>query len=303
MTIQYHPKTGGRGIEWCDETRNATGGCMHACRWKMPDGSTAVCYAEQLAERGVAKSAYPQGFAAHYWRPKALKGLPRGKAPLLIFCDSMSDLFSASVPAEHVRAVLDAMREAPHHAYQALTKAAPGILHFVDELPPNLWVGVSSPPDEVHAKQLTRAQQAAMLRKALEVLREVRERTGNIVWMSAEPVSWDLTEVIGDGHSLDWCVIGAASNGPTLYQPEPEHVRRLLALFDRTGTPVFFKGNIAPLMNTQPFGDAELDRWREDFPACYRDGSRIPAVERRQERCREYGWTPSREYRPRAIAR
>lgn len=56
MTIQFKPKTGGRGIEWCDETRNATGGCMHDCRWKMPNGEVAVCYAKTLAETGVARA-------------------------------------------------------------------------------------------------------------------------------------------------------------------------------------------------------------------------------------------------------
>ena len=29
MTVQFNPKTGGRGIEWTDETRNAVGGCLH----------------------------------------------------------------------------------------------------------------------------------------------------------------------------------------------------------------------------------------------------------------------------------
>ncbi len=53
MTVQFNPRTGGRGIEWCIETRNAIGGCMHECRWQMPDGSVAICYAEQFAERVV----------------------------------------------------------------------------------------------------------------------------------------------------------------------------------------------------------------------------------------------------------
>jgi protein gp37 len=147
MTVQFKVRTGSRGIEWCDETRNAIGGCLHACRWVMPDGTVAICYAEQLAEHGVAKSAYPQGFGHHYFRKEALPQLAAGEEPLLIFCDSMSDLFAASVPAADVRAVLGAMRRAPHHTYQSLTKAVPQVLKYLGDLPRNLWVGVSSPPD------------------------------------------------------------------------------------------------------------------------------------------------------------
>src|SRR5438270_12849572 len=97
VTVQFHSDTGNRGIEWCDETRNATGGCMHDCKWVMPDGTVAGCYAKMLAEHGVAKRAYPQGFEHHYWRPEALKQLTAGDEALLIFCDSMSDLFAANV--------------------------------------------------------------------------------------------------------------------------------------------------------------------------------------------------------------
>jgi protein gp37 len=288
------PLTGGRGIEWCDETRNATGGCMHGCRWEMPDGSVAICYAEQLAEHGVAKHGYPHGFAHHYFRPNALRQLSAGAEPKLIFCDSMSDMFAANVPADDVRAVLAAMRKAPHHTYQSLTKAAPQLLKYVAELPPNLWVGVSSPPDWMLGKRLTRPQQIAMLRKSMDVLAEVKERTGNIVWMSAEPVSWDLTKVIDKSHPLDWIVIGAASNGKKYFQPDPDHIQKLLLVMDETRTPVFYKGNIAPLFETNYLGSDELNRWREDFPRTYRDGKPIPAVLRRDRMCEAHGWTKSR---------
>ena len=253
-----------------------------------------ICYAEYLAESGVAKSKYPHGFNYHYWRSDQLSALSKGTEPLLIFCDSMSDLFAPNVPAEQVQLMLETMGKARHHAYQSLTKAAPQILKVVDHLPPNLWVGVSSPPDWMMGKKLTRQQQVAMLRKALAVLKEVKDRTGNIVWMSAEPISWDLTEVIDRNHFLDWIVIGAASNGPRYYQPDPEHVRKLLLVMDATNPPVFYKGNIAELFKKDDLGSDELNRWREDFPQTYRDGRPIPALVRRQQNCEKYGWTKSR---------
>ncbi len=271
---------------------------MHGCRWQMPDGTVAVCYAETLAEHGVAKPSYPHGFQHHYWRPGQLRQLTRGAEPELIFVDSMSDLFGPGVPEEHVRAILAAMRAAPHHSYQSLTKAAPQLLKYKDEFPPNLWVGVSSPPDWFLGKQLSHEQQVAMLRKSLAVLAEVKQRTGNLTWMSAEPVSWDLTAVIDNSHPLDWVVIGAASNGRQYYQPSVEHIRNLLLVMDATATPAFFKGNIQPLFEASDLGSDELNRWREDFPRTYRDGTPIPAVVRRDQMCQTHGWTRSRQSLP-----
>lgn len=301
MTIQF--KGGNRrGIEWCDETRNATGGCVHECQWEMPDGTLAICYAKELAESGLVKQFYPHGFEHHYWRPEMLKPLTRGSEPLLIFCDSMSDLFAANVPAEHVHAILAAMGKAPHHVYMSLTKAAPQLLKYIDRLPPNLWVGVSSPPDWFMGKRLNQRQQSAMLARSMEVLAEVRDRTGNLVWLSAEPVSWDMADVLGASHPLDWTVIGAASSGPRYFQPDAEIIKRLLVVLDATGTPVFYKGNIRPLFERNDLGTPELNRWREDFPESYRSGMPIAAVARRQALCRKHGWTPSRSYAPRALA-
>jgi len=293
MTVQFNPKSGGRGIQWCDETRNATGGCLHDCKWQMPDGTIAGCYAKELAESGQAKGAYPQGFEHHYWRPNGLRELTRGKEPLLIFCDSMSDMFAKNVPEQDVRAILRALRTAPHHTYQSLTKAAPQILKYLDDLPPNLWVGVSSPPDWFMGNRLSRSQQHAMLCKSMEVLRTVKERTGNIVWMSAEPVSWDLTTVLNAHHPLDWIVIGAASRGARYFQPDAQQIKNLLVLMDDTKTPVFYKGNIKPLFQAHDLGSPILNRWREDFPRTDRQGHPIPAVEHRQAQCREHGWTLS----------
>jgi len=295
MTVQYKTKTGARGIEWTDRTVNPIRGCVHECQWQMPDGTIAICYAKGLAENGVAKPAYPDGFAHHYFNPGGLSDLVSGAEPQLIFCDSMSDLFAANVPEKDVIAVLEAMRKAPHHTYQSLTKAAPQILKYIDYLPPNLWVGVSSPPDWMFGQRLNLVQQNKMLYRSMDILREVKKRTGNIVWMSAEPLSWDLTVVLDRNHPLDWIVIGAASHGRKTFQPDLGDVRSLLTLMDCTKTPVFFKGNLQQTFVVTSLGHPELDRWREDFPrSCH--GQPIPAVEARQKRCRELGWPESETF-------
>ena len=41
----------GRGIQWTDFTWNVNAGCFHRCRWAMPDGSVAICYAEEIANK------------------------------------------------------------------------------------------------------------------------------------------------------------------------------------------------------------------------------------------------------------
>jgi protein gp37 len=77
--------------------------------------------------------------------------------------------------------------------------------------------------------------------------------------MSFEPLSWDVSDVVKTyPDSLRWAVIGAASNGRTYYQPDPEHVTRLLEILNYFQVPVFFKGNLK--------GNPAAEPWREEFP-------------------------------------
>lgn len=239
----------GRGIEWTNYTWNPVAGCKHACRWEMPDGSIAKCYAEEVAN-GVARSAYPAGFEHHYWHKQRLEEPLKIKEPAKIFLDSMSDLMGHWIPDDQIEAVLDVCREANWHSFQLLTKNAPRLLKF--DFPGNVWIGVSSPPDFMFGKQLSRQSQEKMLHKTLQVLSEVEGTT----WMSAEPLSWNIAPIIEKyPMALDWIVIGAASNGKKKYQPEPAHVSGLLEILDGQKVPVFFKGNL------------EWEPHREYFPS------------------------------------
>jgi len=281
MNPQFNRRTGTRGIEWTDFTLNITAGCMHGCRWTMPDGTEAICYAESLAEHGVAKRAYPEGFAHHYWRPEKLSALSKERHPSLVFIDSMSDLFGHWVPDEHIRQVLDDVRLAPRHVAQVLTKNAPRLLEYIDVLPENLWVGVSSPPDQMLGHTLSPTQQRKMLSRQLAVLARVLEvRPELVTFMSIEPLSWDFSAQLADSCPLKWAVIGAATNGRNRYQPDAEHVERVLHVLDGHNVPVFFKGNL------------EWPQWREDFPPLLHF-----AVLQRHLAARRYGWKLS-SYRP-----
>ncbi|MBI5959622.1 MAG: DUF5131 family protein [Chloroflexi bacterium] len=237
-----------RGIEWTDYTWNPVGGCQHQCRWEMPDGTIAECYAETVAER-VARAAYPQGFEHHYWRPELLNQPLMHLEPSRIFLDSMSDLMGHWIPDEQVNQVLDVCRKAHWHTFQLLTKNAPRLKKF--DFPSNVWVGVSAPPSFMFGKKLSLNHQARMATKMLDVLQRIDVP---IKWMSIEPLSFDIAPLLVDSH-LQWAVIGAATNGVKAYQPEPEWVENVLNVLGAQGTKIFFKGNLA------------WTPWREDFPA------------------------------------
>jgi protein gp37 len=202
---------GGRGIEWCDYTWNPVRGCQHGCRWTMPDGTVAECYAETIAER-VAQRAYAQGFEHHYWNPNVLDEPLKQKVPSRIFLDSMSDLMGHWVPKEQVEQVLDICRQAHWHTFQLLTKNAPRLKEF--DFPPNVWVGVSAPPSIMFGRPLSLDQQTRMLETMLKVLRDIRVP---IRWMSIEPLSFDIAPLLVDSN-LQWAVIGAATNGAKAYR-------------------------------------------------------------------------------------
>jgi protein gp37 len=213
-----------RGIEWTriktedgvldGYTWNPVGGCKHGCEWDMPDGSKAVCYAKTIAER-VALGAYPHGFEHHYWNAERLNEPLKAKKSAGIFMDSMSDLMGHWVDEKQIRRVLDVCKSADWHVFQMLTKNAPRLLKFV--FPENVWVGVSSPPDVMFGKRLSRGQQAQMLKRSLDVLQQVNVP---VRWMSFEPLSWDVSTVVANSPNvLNWAVIGAASNGRNEYPP------------------------------------------------------------------------------------
>lgn len=239
-------KQGKQGIEWCQFTWNPVGGCLHECKWEMPDGSIAECYAKGIAEKFT--SAYQDGFESHYWRPDKLADPFSVKTPARVFLDSMSDLMGSWVPDYQISQVIDVCRGAHWHTFQLLTKNAPRLLKF--SFPSNVWVGASVPPTFYMGKRLSPSQQLRMLERTLKILKGVDVP---VRWMSIEPLSFDIAPYMKDC-GLQWIVIGAASNGRKYYQPKAEWVQNLLDTLDAQNIPVFFKGNLDWLP------------WRESFP-------------------------------------
>jgi protein gp37 len=106
----------------------------------------------------------------------------------------------------------------------------------------------------MHGVQLKLDRKEAYMRNALESLDILRHR-GLTTFVSFEPLSWDVSPVIGIRPMPSWAIIGAGSNGPRKVQPDPEHVRRLLYHLDVHHVPVFMKENLI------------WDPIRREFPA------------------------------------
>ncbi len=257
MNRQKPPK----GIEWTrirladgtvlpGYTWNPTGGCFHGCTWRMPDGSITECYAKTIAERFT--SGYPKGFEHHYWRPHALEAPLKLKQPAGIFVGSMADLFGHWVPEEQIRQVLDVMTDASQHIFQTLSKF-PIRLPSFNPFPDNVWVGVSLPAGHLMS-------QTGGARALKAYLRHLRNIDATVRFMSIEPLWFDVAPVFAEWLAtegelpFEWAIIGAASNGRRVFQPEEAWTGRLIELLDEESVPVFFKGNM------------EWDEWYESFP-------------------------------------
>jgi protein gp37 len=259
MNRQDKPN-GGRGIEWTQPygipgyTWNAIKGCMHACEWRMPDGTISECYAKTVAER-VAQHAYPNGFAHLAFDEKELNEPRKLKKPAGIFCDSMSDLVGAQVPAEWIEQVIQVMRETPQHIYMLLTKNPPRLKQF--QWPENVWIGVSAPPTFMYGKELSDEQQGALYSRELKTLGEIDVP---VRWTSIEPLSWDVSSLIETfWHNLEWAVIGAASNGRVNHQPDRKNFEYAFKALG--GLPLFLKGNIDRQLAVDVCG-----KWCEEYP-------------------------------------
>jgi Bacteriophage protein gp37 len=248
------------GTEYPGYTWNPIAGCFHACQWTMPDGSVANCYAEDVAD-GVAGAAYPEGFEHHYWKPKLLVQPARVSTPSRIFVGSMADVFGHWVPEDHIHEVLDVARACPQHTFQFLTKNPLRVLNeFASLIPPNCWIGASTPPDFMWNKPLTEKQRARMLRSTIQTLAHLQDYAVT-TWLSAEPITIDAAAQLEVCHYtvVNWVVIGAASKGRMHYPPNEAYVRSLVAWCDDVGARVFFKGNLRSLTWAAA-------NWREDFP-------------------------------------
>lgn len=246
------------GIEWTHilgpmtgYTANPVRGCEHECRWRMPDGNIAVCYAESFSERMNG----PGSFKKITFHRDVLDDIRSHKKPAGIFIDSMSDLFGESVENHHICQVIDTIRACPQHVFFTLTKNPRRLTEFA--FPDNCLVGMSAPPTFMYGKELTPEAQQIWFRKGIEWLSQCQAKN---IWLSMEPLSLDLSDTINTHRErICFAVIGAASNGSALYQPDEKILTKTLTSL--AGVPVFFKGNLS-----KELADRVAGGWRAEFP-------------------------------------
>ena len=92
----------------------------------------------------------------------------------------------------------------------------------------------------------------------------MKEIDARVRFMSIEPLWFDVAPVFEawleteEKLPFEWAIIGAASNGRSVFQPEVNWTASLIELLEERDVPVFFKGN----MDKDCWRD-----WREEFPA------------------------------------
>jgi protein gp37 len=215
-------------IEWTETTWNPVRGCT-----RISPGCES-CYAERMAHRfsgpgmpyeGLTRASRtgPRWTGRVTLLHEALREPLRWRRPRLVFVNSMSDLFHQSVPIEFVRLVFDAMRDAPWHTFQILTKRADRLAELGPELhwPSNVWMGVS-------------VESAPYLWR-IDRLREV---PASVRFLSLEPLLGPLEQLNLSG--IQWVIVGGES-GPGARPMQEAWVREIQVRCDAARVPFFFK--------------------------------------------------------------
>lgn len=216
-------------IEWTDATWNPVAGCT-----VLSPGCTN-CYAMRMAARLDAMGAQKyfgltrRSGGRAKWTGKirldeaALTVPARWKKSRMVFVNSMSDLFHDGVPDEFITQVWAAMRAAPQHTFQILTKRPERMAALSKSLPllSNVWLGTSIES-----------------RDFLVRLNHLRATHANTRFISFEPLisSVGLPDLSG----IHWAIVGGES-GPKARPMEQAWVDDIRLACERDDTAFFFK--------------------------------------------------------------
>ncbi len=245
-------------IEWTEQTWNPTVGCS-----KISPGC-AHCYAEVMARRlqAMGVKGYEDGFRLTLV-PARLVEPGKRKRPTVYFVNSMSDLFHEDIPDSYLLQVMEAIRQAPQHTFQILTKRAERMAEFFRENqpPPNAWLGVTV---ENRAHGLPR-------------LLALRSIPAAVRFVSVEPLLEDLGEV--DLTGMHWVIVGGES-GPKARPMQRDWVLNIQRLCDGQGVAFFFKQWGGWGVDGKKRGKRQNGRLLNG-----RTWDAVPRVEKRQHEC------------------
>ncbi|MBP9502860.1 MAG: phage Gp37/Gp68 family protein [Candidatus Promineofilum sp.] len=205
-------------IEWTNATWNPITGCT-----KVSPGCKH-CYAERMAHRlqAMGQPNYANGFKLTLHEHMLERPLT-WKQPMLIFVNSMSDLFHPNVPLDFIQQVFAVMRRAEWHRFQVLTKRSERLLTLNDDIawPDNVWMGVSVENETYRFR-----------------IDHLRQTGAQIKFLSLEPLLGPLPLL--DLKSIDWVIVGGES-GPGARPMSGEWVVDIQQQCLRAGVPFFFK--------------------------------------------------------------
>jgi protein gp37 len=205
-------------IEWTEATWNPVTGCN-----KISAGCKH-CYAEVMSRRlkAMHQPKYKDGFKLTLHESELTRPSTWTK-PRVVFVNSMSDLFHKDVPLEFIQAVFKAMKDAPMHTFQVLTKRADRLKELSPYLDwaPNVWQGVS-------------VENADFLHR----IDDLRATEAKVKFLSLEPLLGPLPNINLEG--IDWAIVGGES-GPGARPMKESWVRDIREQCEKADVAFFFK--------------------------------------------------------------
>lgn len=231
-------------IEWTNATWNPVTGCT-----KISPGCDN-CYAERLSERfrGVPGHPFETGFDLRL-RAERLRQPLRWRKPMMIFVNSMSDLFHKDIPKEFVSGVFDTMEAADWHQFQVLTKRSSRMRDFVNARyrhsppPPHIWLGVSIEDGRRRAR-----------------VDHLRQTKAAVRFLSVEPLIGPVGQI--DLAGIHWVIVGGES-GPLARRIEKDWVVEIRNQCARQCVAFFFKqwGGRTPKAGGRLLDGRTWDEW------------------------------------------
>jgi protein gp37 len=231
-------------IEWTDTTWNPVTGCT-----KISDGCLH-CYAERFSERfrGVRGHAFERGFDLTL-RPERLEQPLTWSKPLMIFVNSMSDLFHKNVPVAFIDRVFVTMERTDWHRFQVLTKRSSRLRDYVNRryekgrAPAHIWLGASVEDGARKSR-----------------IRHMQQTSARVVFLSIEPLIGPMGRL--DLAGIAWVIVGGES-GPAARPMAIEWVREVRDQCVAAGVPFFFKqwGGLRPKSGGRKLDGREWNEW------------------------------------------
>lgn len=205
-------------IEWTEATWNPVTGCS-----KISAGCQH-CYAERMARRlkAMGQPKYRNGFEVTL-HPDVLSQPFAWRKPMMVFVNSMGDLFHKDVPADFVVQAFEVMAEARNHTFQVLTKRDDRLVELDEKIawPDNVWMGVTVERDDYRYR-----------------LHSLRTCGAAVKFVSFEPLLGPINEP--DLSGVDWAIVGGES-GPGARAMEKWWASDLRDACLQQGVAFFFK--------------------------------------------------------------